>query len=62
MNYFFYSFFGFIPSFFIINTIGAGLNSYVEQAENFSMLDLLFTPEIYIPILMFFINDFFVNN
>ena len=53
MNYFLASFFGFIPGFFIINTIGAGLNSYVEQAENFSVLDLLFTPEIYIPILMF---------
>ena len=53
MNYFLASFFGFIPGFFIINTIGAGLNSYVEQAEDFSMLELIFTPEIYIPILMF---------
>ena len=31
-NYFFASFFGFIPGFFILNTIGAGMNSYIEQA------------------------------
>ena len=52
-NYFLSSFFGFIPGFFIMNTIGAGLNSYIEKAENFNMIDLLFTPEIYLPILMF---------
>ena len=52
-NYFLSSFFGFIPGFFIFNTIGAGLNSYVEQTENFKMLDFILTPEIYLPILMF---------
>ena len=52
-NYFLASFFGFIPGFFIINTIGAGLNSYIEQAENFSMIDLMLTAEIYLPIIMF---------
>ena len=58
INYFFSSLFGFIPGFFIINTIGAGLNSYISQAENFSMIDLLFTPEIYLPIIMFSILMF----
>ena len=53
MNYFLSSFFGFIPGFFIFNTIGAGLNSYVEQSENFNMLDFILTPEIFSPILMF---------
>ena len=52
-NYFFSSFFGFIPGFFIFNTIGAGLNSYVEQSENFDMFDFILTPAIYSPILMF---------
>ena len=52
-NYFLSSFFGFIPGFFIFNTIGAGLNSYVEQTENFNMLDFILDPEIYLPILMF---------
>ena len=53
LNYFLSSFFGFIPGFFIFNTIGAGLNSYVEQSEEFNMLDLILTPKIYLPILMF---------
>ena len=53
INYFLSSFFGFIPGFFIFNTIGAGLNSYIAKAENFSVIDLVFSPEIYLPILMF---------
>ena len=53
LNYFLASILGFIPGFFIINTIGAGLNSYISQAENFSMFELILTPEIYKPILMF---------
>ena len=53
INYFLSSFFGFIPGFFIINTIGAGLNLYISLADNFSIIDLVFTPEIYLPIIMF---------
>ncbi len=53
MNYFLSSFFGFIPGFFIFNNIGAGLNSYVEQSDNFNMLEFILTPGIYLPILMF---------
>ena len=59
INYFIASFFGFVPGFFIINTIGAGLNSYISQAENFSFIELLLTPEIYLPILMFSVLMFF---
>ena len=53
LNYFFSSFFGFIPGFFIFNTIGSGLNSYVEQSEKFNMIDFILSPAIYLPILMF---------
>ena len=53
INYFFSSFFGFIPGFFIINTVGSGLNSYISQADNFSIIELILTPEIYLPIIMF---------
>ena len=53
LSYFLSSFFGFIPGFFIFNAIGAGLNSYVEQAENFNMIDFILSPAIYFPILMF---------
>ena len=54
-NYFFSSLFGFVPSFFIFNTIGAGLNNYIEKSENFSFLGLALLPEIYFPILMFIV-------
>ena len=59
INYFLASFFGFIPGFFIINTIGAGLNTYISQADSFSMIDFIFTPQIYLPILMFSVLMFF---
>jgi len=52
-NYFFSSFFGFIPGFFIFNTIGSGLSLYVAQSEKFNMLEFILSPTIYLPILMF---------
>jgi len=54
-NYFFASFLGFIPMFFIWNTIGAGLNEYIKQADNFSFINLLLNKEIYLPIILFVI-------
>ena len=54
-NYFLSSCFGFIPSFFIMNTIGAGLNIYVQQASSFSMINLILSKEIYLPIFMFLV-------
>ena len=41
--------------FFIWNTIGSGLNEYIKDAENFSILNLILTKEIYIPIMLFII-------
>ena len=58
-NYFFASFFGFIPVFFIWNTIGAGLNEYIKQAESFNFLNLLLNKDIYVPIILFLIVMFF---
>ena len=52
-NYFLSTFLGLVPSLFIMNTIGAGLNSYIAQAETFSIINLLLSSEIYLPILMF---------
>ena len=54
-NYFFGSFLGFIPMFFIWNTIGSGLNEYIKQADNFSFINLIFNKEIYLPIILFII-------
>ena len=53
LNFFLSSLFGFIPGFFIFNTIGAGINTYVEQAEKFKMVEFIFSPAIYLPIIMF---------
>ena len=52
-NYFFASFLGFIPIFFILNTIGSGLNEYIKQADNFSFVSLFLNKEIYLPIILF---------
>ena len=54
-NYFFASFLGFIPIFFIWNTIGSGLNNYIKQEDNFSFINLLLNREIYLPIILFLI-------
>ena len=51
-NYFFASFLGFIPMFFIWNTIGSGLNEYIKQADNFSFVSLFLNKEIYLPIIL----------
>ena len=54
-NYFFASFIGFIPHFFIWNSIGAGINKFIKEADEFSMLNLIMSEEIYIPLLVFVI-------
>ena len=55
INYFFSSLLGFIPGFFIFNTIGSGLNEYIKQSENFSIFKLILTKDIYFPIILFLI-------
>ncbi len=52
-NYFFASFLGFIPMFFIWNTIGSGLNQYIKQADSFSFINLILSKEVYLPIILF---------
>ena len=54
-NYFFASFIGFIPHFFIWNAIGAGINKFIKEADEFSMFNLIMSKEIYVPILVFVI-------
>jgi uncharacterized membrane protein YdjX (TVP38/TMEM64 family) len=58
-NYFFASFFGFIPIFFIWNTIGSGLDKYIRQSESFNLLNLIMSKEIYLPVIMFVIAMIF---
>ena len=53
INYFFSSMLGFIPGFFLFNTIGAGLNKYIKESESFSFIDLILNKEVYLPLVMF---------
>ena len=52
-NYFFQVFWIYSWFFLYLIQLGAGLNSYISQAENFSMIGFIITPEIYLPIIMF---------
>ena len=52
-NYFFASLFGFIPMFFIWNTVGAGLNDYIKNEEKFSLFNVILSKEIYTPLILF---------
>ena len=51
-NFFFGSLIGMTPQIFIGVSLGSGLNKILEENSNLpSFLDLLFTPDIYLPIL-----------
>ena len=65
INYFFGSFFGFIPHFFIWNTIGSGINNYIEQSDRFSFLKFILNKEIFIPlisIVILILISFYLKN
>ena len=53
LNYFLSSVLGFIPSFFVWNTIGSGLNEYIEKSDSFSFIDLILSREIFLSIIFF---------
>jgi len=55
INYFFASFLGFIPSMFIFVSIGSGLNKFIKDSDNFSLMNLFTNKEIYLPITIFII-------
>ena len=57
-NYFFASFLGFIPSFFIWNTIGSGINKFIKEADEFNFINLILSKEIYFPLIVFIILIF----
>jgi uncharacterized membrane protein YdjX (TVP38/TMEM64 family) len=58
-NYFFASFLGFIPHFFIWNAIGAGINNFIKDSDSFNLIDLIMNNEIYLPVIIFLIIIFF---
>ena len=55
INYFFASILGFMPSMFIMVTIGSGINKFIKQSDSFSLINLIFSKEIYLPVVFFII-------
>ncbi len=54
-NFFLASFIGIIPQVFLIVSIGSGLDKIIdENSEIPAVSDVIFSPDIYIPILIFF--------
>ena len=54
-NFFFASLIGIIPQVFLVASIGSGLEKVIEQnSEIPGITDIIFTPNIYIPIIAFF--------
>ena len=58
-NYFFGTLLGLIPSAFIISSLGSGIEKVIEKNDELpSMMQLLLSPEIYLPILGFILLVF----
>jgi uncharacterized membrane protein YdjX (TVP38/TMEM64 family) len=54
-NYIIATFIGSMPSMFVTVALGSGLEKVIDQNAELSIYTLLFSPEIYIPIIVFFI-------
>ena len=55
-NYFFATLIGIIPSTFIVVSIGSGFEKIIDRNEEVPLIrDIILSPEIYIPILAFFV-------
>ena len=54
-NYIIATFIGSTPSMFVTVSIGSGIEAIIDQNEKLSAVNVIFSPEIYIPILCFFI-------
>ena len=54
-NYIIATFVGSIPSMFVTVSIGSGIENIIDKNEKFSAINIIFSPEIYVPVLCFFI-------
>ena len=54
-NYFIATFLGCMPATFVIVALGSGIEKVIDQNDELSFSTVLFSPEIYIPIIVFFI-------
>ena len=55
ISYFFASILGFVPSMFIMVSVGSGINKFIKQSDSFSLMNLIFSKEIYLPVVFFII-------
>ena len=54
-NYFFSTLIGVVPGTFLITSIGSGLEKIIDKnSEVPNVLDIIFSPDIYVPLLAFF--------
>ena len=54
-NYIFATFLGLIPTTFVMTALGSGIENIIEQNAELDFLSVFLSPEIYLPILGFFI-------
>ena len=54
-NYIIATFLGSMPSMFVMVAIGSGIETIIDQNEKLGFVNVFFSPEIYIPIVCFFI-------
>ena len=54
-NYVIATFLGSMPSMFVTVSIGSGIESVIDQNVTLGVANVIFSPEIYIPIIGFFI-------
>ena len=54
-NYFIATFLGSMPATFVTSALGSGIEKVINQNDELSFSTFLFSPEIYIPIIAFFI-------
>ena len=54
-NYIIATFLGSMPSMFVTVAIGSGIETIIDQNEKLTVVNVLFSPDIYIPIVCFFI-------
>ena len=54
-NYVIATFIGSMPSMFVTVSLGSGIESVIDQNAELSISSVLLSPEIYIPIIGFFI-------
>ena len=54
-NYFIATFIGSLPSMFVTVAIGSGIENVIDKNESLSLISVISSPEIYLPIIGFFI-------